>query len=56
MQQILQSDPKNILKRGYAIVKNPNNKIISSKLAAEQEQQLIIEFQDGKIILGVNIA
>jgi exodeoxyribonuclease VII large subunit len=56
MQQILQSDPKKILKRGYAIVKNPNNKIISSKLAAEQEQQLIIEFQDGKIILGVNIA
>ncbi len=53
MQQILQSDPKKVLKRGYAIIKNPNNKIISSKLAAEQEQQLIIEFQDGQITLGV---
>ncbi|WP_069472408.1 exodeoxyribonuclease VII large subunit [Candidatus Marithrix sp. Canyon 246] len=51
MQQILQSDPKKVLKRGYAIVKNTNNKIISSKLAAEQEPQLIIEFQDGQINL-----
>jgi exodeoxyribonuclease VII large subunit len=49
MQQILQSDPKKVLKRGYAIVKNTEEKIISSKLAAEQEQQLIIEFQDGQI-------
>ncbi len=49
MQQILQSDPKKVLKRGYAIIKNNKDKVISSKLAAEQEPQLIIEFQDGKI-------
>jgi exodeoxyribonuclease VII large subunit len=49
MQQILQGDPKKVLKRGYAIIKNNKDKVISSKLAAEQEPQLIIEFQDGKI-------
>ncbi len=49
MEQILLGDPKNILNRGYAIVRNAKNQLITSKIAAEKEQVLKIEFKDGWI-------
>jgi exodeoxyribonuclease VII large subunit len=41
-------DPKNILKKGYAIVKQ-NNKIISTKKSFSSDSDLVLEFYDGEI-------
>jgi exodeoxyribonuclease VII large subunit len=49
MEQILLGDPKNLLNRGYAIVRNAQNRLITSKTAAEKEKFLKIEFKDGCI-------
>ena len=48
MEQVLLGDPKKVLNRGYAIVRNAQNKLITSKAAAEQEEFLKIEFKDGE--------
>ncbi len=40
---------KNVLKRGYAIVKSYNNKLIVSKEEAKALASLTLEFKDGKI-------
>jgi len=47
MEQVLLGDPKRILKRGYAIVRNRENKIMTRKTVAQKQASLIIEFQDG---------
>jgi exodeoxyribonuclease VII large subunit len=49
MEQVLRGDPKMILNRGYAIVRNLQNQVITSKKFAKQEKALIIEFKDGRI-------
>ncbi len=38
---------KNILKRGFAIIRNTKNAVISSKEAAEKESMVKVEMQDG---------
>jgi exodeoxyribonuclease VII large subunit len=52
MEQVLLGDPKRILKRGYAIVRNREQKIMTRKAVAQKETSLIIEFQDGQINCG----
>jgi exodeoxyribonuclease VII large subunit len=52
MEQVLLGDPKRILKRGYAIVRNREHKIMTRKAVAQKETSLIIEFQDGQINCG----
>jgi len=49
MEQVLLGDPNRILKRGYAIVRNRENKIMTRKTVAQKEAYLMIEFQDGQI-------
>ncbi|HDN26243.1 MAG TPA: exodeoxyribonuclease VII large subunit [Thioploca sp.] len=50
MAQVLLGDPKTILNRGYAIVRNRQNKVITRKAAAQQEESLTIEFKDGRVL------
>ncbi|MEK8016156.1 MAG: exodeoxyribonuclease VII large subunit [Candidatus Parabeggiatoa sp.] len=52
MEQVLLGDPKRILKRGYAIVRNREHKIMTRKAVAQKEAYLMIEFQDGQINCG----
>jgi len=52
MEQVLLGDPKRVLNRGYAIIRNSENKVISTQIAAQQEASLIIEFKDGRINCG----
>ena len=47
IEQVLLGDPKNILNRGYAIIRNEQNTVISSKMMAKKEHVLKIEFKDG---------
>lgn len=47
MEQILLGDPKRILQRGYAIIRNEKNQLITSKQMAQQQKNLVIEFKDG---------
>jgi exodeoxyribonuclease VII large subunit len=49
MEQVLLGDPKTILNRGYAIVRNQKNVVITNVVPARQEASLIIEFKDGRI-------
>ena len=49
MEQVLHGDPKMILKRGYAIIRNQQNQVITSKAQAQSENTLVIEFKDGHI-------
>ncbi|MDM8567552.1 exodeoxyribonuclease VII large subunit [Candidatus Halobeggiatoa sp. HSG11] len=51
MEQILLGDPKMVLNRGYAIVRNQDNQVITSKQKAEQEKSLVIEFKDGYFVI-----
>jgi len=55
ISEILNQSPAQILKKGFALISNTRNKIISSKLLASQQQQLQIEFYDGKLRLKVEI-
>ncbi|MDM8558212.1 exodeoxyribonuclease VII large subunit [Candidatus Parabeggiatoa sp. HSG14] len=50
MEQVLLGDPKVILNRGYAIVRNNQNKIITTKVAAKKENSLQLEFKDGRMV------
>ena len=52
MEQILLGDPKTVLNRGYAIVRNQHDQIITSKQKAQQESSLVIEFKDGHHTIG----
>jgi len=49
MEQVLRGDPKMILNRGYAIVRNIQNQVITTKKLAQPENALLIEFKDGRI-------
>ncbi len=49
MEQILLGDPKMVLNRGYVIVRNTNNQIITSKQNTQQENLLVLEFKDGYV-------
>ena len=52
MEQVLLGDPKRVLNRGYAIIRNGKNKVITTQIAAQKETSLIIEFKDGRINCG----
>jgi len=49
MEQVLLGDPKTILNRGYALIRNSQNQVISNKAAALKEKSLVIEFKDGRV-------
>jgi exodeoxyribonuclease VII large subunit len=49
MAEILSQSPKQILKKGFALVHASGNKVISSAQAAQQYTNLTIEFHDGAI-------
>lgn len=49
ISEILSQSPKQILAKGFALVSDPHGKVITSRLAAQNETQLCIEFHDGKI-------
>ena len=50
MSRLLGSlDYKNILNRGYAVIKSPDDKIISSLKDAEVHQSMKVIFSDGKL-------
>lgn len=49
ISEILSQSPKQILRKGFALITNANGKVISSKAAAIAEPKLQIEFHDGKI-------
>lgn len=46
---IISLGPRGTLERGYSIIRNPLNKIISSKQQSEHCQAMQIEFYDGSI-------
>ena len=48
-QQINQSNPKNILKKGYAIIRDERYKIIKDSKNAKKRAALKIEMADGYI-------
>ncbi len=52
MEQILLGDPKLVVNRGYTIVRNQNQQVITSKQKALQQDSLIIEFKDGFYKIG----
>ncbi len=54
MEQVLLGDPKTILNRGYAIIRNSQNQVISNKAAAIKEKSLVIEFKDGRVTVMNN--
>jgi len=43
MEQVLLGDPKRILNRGYAIIRNGKNQVITTQVAAQKEASLFIE-------------
>ena len=47
-QRIYQINPKNILKKGYAIIRNEKDKIIKDSATAKQHKNLLIEMVDGQ--------
>lgn len=49
MSEILSQSPKQILRKGFALITATGGRVITSKLAAGQERVLQIEFHDGKI-------
>ena len=48
-QQVSQSNPKNILKKGYAIIRDKDYKIIKDSKNAKTNTELKIEMIDGYI-------
>lgn len=49
-ENLLESlNPKNVLKRGYAIIKTANNKIVSSINQLSVNQNISLELKDGRI-------
>lgn len=49
MSEILSQSPKQILKKGFALITNLDGKVISSRETALTQPQLKIEFYDGSI-------
>jgi exodeoxyribonuclease VII large subunit len=49
MEQVLLGDPKQVLNRGYAIIRNGKNQVITTQVAAQKEASLFIEFKDGRV-------
>jgi len=52
-QKLATLDPHNVLKRGYALVRNQNGEIIRSIDSLELEEELSIEFGQGKVKVKV---
>lgn len=48
-QLLMAYNPNNVLKRGYAIVRSPNGKVITSAQAAKKENIINITFKDSNI-------
>lgn len=53
ISEILSQNPKKILQKGFALISNQQNTIITSKQTASRENLLTIEFHDGKILTSV---
>lgn len=49
ISEILSQSPKQILQKGFALVENKDGKVITSSADAHKEQELSLEFHDGKI-------
>jgi len=49
MEQVLRGDPKMIIARVFAVIRNQQGYIITTKAAAQREETLIIEFKDGQV-------
>ena len=47
-QRIYQINPKNILKKGYAIIRDEKDKIIKDSATAKHHKNLLIEMVDGQ--------
>ncbi len=47
---------KNVLKRGFALAKDTNGKLISSKAVAQSLSDFVLEFSDGAIKVNTNSA
>lgn len=52
ISEILSQSPKNILQKGFALVSALSGKLITSKLQANNEQKLKIQFHDGNITVS----
>lgn len=52
ISEILSQSPKQILRKGFALVSNGKSKVITSKSLALNENELQIEFYDGKLIVN----
>jgi len=48
-QKLATLDPHNVLKRGYAVVRNEKGEIVRSINSLESEQELFIELGEGKV-------
>lgn len=49
VSEILSQSPKQILQKGFALIKNSAGKVITSRASANQENSLKIEFHDGSL-------
>lgn len=49
IQQVLLGDPKAVLKRGFALVRDVDGRVLSSHAQAIQQERLTIVFQDGEL-------
>lgn len=49
ISEILSQSPKQILRKGFALVSTIGGKVITSQVAARQENSLKLEFHDGRI-------
>ena len=51
IQLLISLDYKTVLKRGFALIKSGDDKFITSKVIANKEQELNIQFYDGDVIV-----
>lgn len=49
ISEILSQSPKQILRKGFALISAASGKVITSKQLADQEEKLKIEFHDGAV-------
>ena len=48
---IISLGPRATLERGYTVVRNPLNQVVSSKLLAQNYSEMYVEFHDGMLKL-----
>lgn len=55
ISEILSQSPKQILRKGFALISTASGKVITSKVAAIDEQALQVEFHDGTIRVNTQV-